>query len=62
MTDSISTVPEVHTILTKNTYDIDRYKDYDKHNNQLYLRNTAQLPNNTHNTDRHKTMTRRQQQ
>ena len=32
MTDSISTVPEVHTILTKNTYDIDRYKDYDKHN------------------------------
>ena len=29
MTDSISTVSEVHTILTKNTYDIDRYKDYD---------------------------------
>ena len=32
MTDGISTVPEVHTILTKNAYDIDRFKDYDKHN------------------------------
>ena len=30
MTDCISTVPEVHTILTESTHNIVRYKDYDK--------------------------------
>ena len=30
MTDSISTVPEVHTIQTENTHNIDIYKDYDR--------------------------------
>ena len=29
MTDIISTVPDVHTILTESTHNIDRYKDYD---------------------------------
>ena len=28
---SISTVPEVHTILAKSTHNIGRYKDYDRH-------------------------------
>ena len=53
MTDSISTVPEVHTILTKSTHNIDRYKDYTDSISTVPEVHTI-LTKTTHNIDRYK--------
>ena len=53
MINSISTVPEVHTILTENTHNIDRYKDYGKQISTVPEVHTI-LTESTHNIDRYK--------